>query len=199
MAASPYLAASSSHGQLPEGWEEVWDDSHKRTYFYHTLTRMSRWERPSPDLAAEIDARAREQARATEEQVLRRRAELDAIGAAQARATEATGELKRSFEFELRAWAGKRGLAALLGDLQSAHPLAPALDLDDNGRRSAAVVKKAYMKAARALHPDKMQAGSSVAGRSSVVTAPEAAKAEVLFTILASLYEDFKLRAATDC
>ena len=35
--------------------------------------------------------------------------------------------------------------------------------------------------------------------RRRYVAEQKAAKAEVLFTILASLYEDFKLRAATDC
>jgi len=52
-------------------------------------------------------------------------------------------------------------------------------------------LKKAFMRAARALHPDKLQAGS-VAASGSTVTLEEAVAAEVLFTTLGALYEAFK-------
>ena len=49
------------------------------------------------------------------------------------------------------------------------------------------------MKAARVLHPDKVTAGAS-APDGSAVTAEQAATAEALFTLLASLYEAHKDR-----
>jgi len=50
------------------------------------------------------------------------------------------------------------------------------------------------MKAARALHPDKVQAGST-GPDGQVITPQVAAKAAVLFTALAALYEDYKTKA----
>jgi curved DNA-binding protein CbpA len=84
---------------------------------------------------------------------------------------------------------------------QAVCPAAPRLLLADarfstpgGPPPSAADVKKAYMKAARALHPDKARAGS-VGADGQVVTAATAATAEALFTALAALYEDFKAKA----
>ena len=84
---------------------------------------------------------------------------------------------------------------------QAIYPNAPQLLLSDsssssNATVSSSEVKKAYMKAARALHPDKVQAGSA-GPDGSVVTPQVAAKAAVLFTALAALYEDYKAKADT--
>jgi curved DNA-binding protein CbpA len=82
---------------------------------------------------------------------------------------------------------------------QAVYPNAPQLLQSDSSSKatvSSSAVKKAYMKAARALHPDKVQAGST-GPDGQVITPQVAAKAAVLFTALAALYEDYKTKADT--
>jgi hypothetical protein len=38
----------SATAPLPEGWQEVKQDNGGPNYFYHTRTRMSRWQKPDP-------------------------------------------------------------------------------------------------------------------------------------------------------
>jgi hypothetical protein len=208
---------------LPEGWEEVWDGDHHQCYFYHTLTRVSRWDKPTLAMATEIDARARDQEKATAEKQAKRRQEMEVASAAASDKATEVGELKRKAEGAVKAWAAKRDLTTLLMDLNAAHHLAPKLEVrarlpvysrllprlrmarqlaethlfcavgcgfDQADPRDPSSVKKAFMKAARALHPDKVQAGASVNG--NVVSLEDSVGAQVLFTTLGALYETFK-------
>jgi hypothetical protein len=45
-------SSSSSPSSLPAGWEELWDESTGYSYYYHTQTGTSVWERPSASTAS---------------------------------------------------------------------------------------------------------------------------------------------------
>ncbi len=83
-------------------------------------------------------------------------ATANAQAAAAATATGAAREdaQKRDFEKRVAAWCGGRRLAVLLGDLQAIFPPAPAILVDPAA--AGPELKKAYMRAARAVHPDKL-------------------------------------------
>jgi hypothetical protein len=66
---------SSSCSDLPSGWEEVVSDT--GTYYYHKVTRISRWDKPDSTIAAAHNARLYESKRQVDEAVLRRKEERD--------------------------------------------------------------------------------------------------------------------------
>jgi len=171
---------------------------------------VSRWERPSPQLAAEIEARLAAEAAARTHAEEKRKAAVDAQATAVAQAKEKGEVLKRDAETKVKAWmaassssssssqsasngklcSNNRPFSELLADLPAALPFAPKLQLAPGA--SSAEVKKAYMKAARAIHPDKVVIGQALPGGAGIVDLEAAIRAEVLFTALAAMYEDFK-------
>jgi len=178
----------------------------KASYFFHHVLRVSRWERPSPQLAAEIEARLAAEAAARTHAEEKRKAAVDAQATAVAQAKEKGEVLKRDAETKVKAWmaassssqsasngklcSNNRPFSELLADLPAALPFAPKLQLAPGA--SSAEVKKAYMKAARAIHPDKVVIGQALPGGAGIVDLEAAIRAEVLFTALAAMYEDFK-------
>ncbi len=74
-------------------------------------------------------------------------------------------------------WAADRPLAALLVDLHSIFPLAPRIELAPSAAEGD--IRRAYMKAARSIHPDK------VGG----LELEQAVLAQVLFTAITAKWE----------
>ena len=72
-------ASSSGDGDLPDGWEEVVSSAGQK-YFYHRVTRISRWEKPDASVAADIEARIRAEKDAMDDAIQRRRAEMVSQG-----------------------------------------------------------------------------------------------------------------------
>ena len=44
---------------LPRGWQEV-KTKEGETYYYHVISRVSRWDKPTPEVAAALESRLRE-------------------------------------------------------------------------------------------------------------------------------------------
>jgi len=127
-------------------------------------------------MAAEIEARLSAEESARDQAAERRRLELQAQTAKEAEVKEKSGDMKRDAEAKVKAWMAAAGSASnlgfgrrleaparplpdLLSDLQAALSFAPKIELAPDA--PAAEVKKAYMKAARALHPDKVSENST--------------------------------------
>lgn len=66
---------SVSCNDLPVGWEEVKTDT--GSYYYHKVTRISRWDKPDSNLAAAHEARLDQSKKQVDEAVLRRKEEMD--------------------------------------------------------------------------------------------------------------------------
>ena len=84
-----------------------------RVYYYHRVTRSTRWERPGPEVAARLAARVA----ADEEATAKRQAErLAGLAAAEEAAEEARAEAERqgrAAEAAVSAWAAANGWEGL--------------------------------------------------------------------------------------
>lgn len=102
-------------------------------------------------MAADIEERMNAEQAATDEAVARRREEMDAAAAERDAISAQSEALKRQAEKKVADWVGTRSLSVLLGDLRTIYPHAPELPVPEENE-----IKKAYMKAARTIHPDKV-------------------------------------------
>lgn len=112
----------------------------------------------------------------------RRRADMEASASSKAAAAARDESVRRDAELKVAAWAAGRSLPALLADLPAVFPAAPSLEVAADA--AGAELKKAYMKAARALHPDK------TAG----LDHDSAMLAHAVFTAIAALWEAHESR-----
>lgn len=179
-------------------------------YYYHAVTREVRWERPAEALAAKMEQRVREvrlrpscrclcpapHARRacadrfarpqTTARVAARQAQrlAEAAAAAQEReaAMRATAEAERALAGTLRAWVAGKDAALLL---QSVHTVVPArvpAPLLPAGPAEPAAVKRAFLRCARACHPDKLVGAS----------AEEVTRCRLVFAAVAEQYDRYR-------
>jgi len=142
-------------------------------YYYHEATRVTRWEVPDDEAMADAISATIERGRVV-------------VGHA---ATKRTSQLERlellraQAALVVDAWAEGRKLGALLDDLAAVlgdkAPRFKGFNPLDSGD-----VKKAYMRVARGLHPDKV-VRAHLAPDEAVVCA-------LVFEALAPKYEAFK-------
>ena len=55
----PQNGATLTTDGLPRGWQEV-KTANGETYYYHVISRVSRWDKPTPEVAAALEQRLRE-------------------------------------------------------------------------------------------------------------------------------------------
>ena len=68
---------NTSSVNIGGGWEEV-KLPDGRSYYYHNLTRVSRWDKPSEERIRQIEERIANEKKATDEQIARRKREREA-------------------------------------------------------------------------------------------------------------------------
>jgi hypothetical protein len=147
--------------------------SEEGTYFYHRVTRAVRWEKPEGCLSEKIEQAAREK-----EAELKRKqqARKDDMRRAEEEKTAEAAEVARveaEVQQKVECWSSDRPIAALLASLSRILPtciivargqnlhqqplLAPEMCMS----ATQSEIKKAYLKALRLVHPDKV-AGQGV-------------------------------------
>ena len=146
------------------GWEEVFT-AEGEPYYFHKVTRMSRWDRPDLAVMEAVDARLQESQQQIDSAVHRRRQER-AEEKKQQDERMATSELIQSeVKSKIVSWSSlpNRGksIEELLNTLDTILPeCVPRGCLSAGplvlGSSSPSEVKKAYMKAVRLIHPDKL-------------------------------------------
>jgi hypothetical protein len=136
--------------QTPEG----------EIYYYHAVTRAVRWEKPTGAVARAMEERIQREAAESRRRQAARQEKERAARAEQEAADEERAVLGAEADAAVREWSSGKSLAVLLSSLPTlglvafAGPFKP-LDVDkastDRGR-----LRKAYLMAARRLHPDKL-------------------------------------------
>jgi hypothetical protein len=147
--------------KLEGGWEEVkLDDG--RVYYYHRLTRASRWEKPEGAMAEAMEQRIMEEERKKEQAIKERKKAREAEKKKLEEIEEEKNDISKMTTAAVKKWATGKGVHLLLNDLGDIFEGAPVPSAPLTAQSSGAEVKRAYMKAIRHVHPDKIGANASV-------------------------------------
>ena len=172
------------------GWEEVTAPD-GRLYYYHKITRISRWDRPDFAVMEAVDTRLKESQNQIDEALERRRAEREVIKKKEADKQMVSEQLRQEMKTTIQKWRTRpRGQLAdiveMLNTLDGVLPecvskgqvvvkTAPPISSSD--------VKKGYMKAVRLIHPDKLSSDLDL--RTKIL-------AESVFICLTENYDAYK-------
>lgn len=144
------------------GWEEV-TASDGRVYYYHKITRVSRWDRPDFTVMEAVDARIKESQSQIDEAVQRRKAEREVIKSQEAEKAAVSEQLKIKIKTAIEKWRclpnnRTAGIIEMLSTLDKILPTCiPQGFLTLNAANAApSDVRKGYMRAVRLIHPDKL-------------------------------------------
>ena len=98
------------------GWEEVkLDDG--RVYYYHRLTRASRWDKPEGAVADAMEQRIQDQERQKQAAVEERRRKREVEKQAKDEEAKARDNLTHSVCAEVKVWAKGKSIHQLLNEL----------------------------------------------------------------------------------
>jgi hypothetical protein len=181
---------------LPDGWEAVCGDD-GRTYYYHRVTRVSRWDKPDAALAASHAQRLAAQDEEVNIRTAKRKAELADAAAVAEVESQVRQDLQAGIRQTIQKWAKHpsimnktKSLAGLLTSVHTIVSLVPAdavvksTPLTDSSEPSE--VKKAFMRAVRYLHPDKLSRTD--------VDLHTRTLAEAVFIFLTEEFDKYKLQ-----
>ncbi len=156
---------TNSNSDLPPGWEEVHGDNGS-IYYYHKFTRLSRWDKPDAAVAASIEANVRDQQDKMNELNRKRKEEIEQKKQQQELREKTADQLKAKIKVKIEKWKGVTNnstvtnhIADLLTTLPSILNFIPINTVTTtplNSASSQADIKKAYLKAIRLVHPDKL-------------------------------------------
>mmetsp|Transcript_16347 Transcript_16347/g.24641 ORF Transcript_16347/g.24641 Transcript_16347/m.24641 type:complete len:1163 (+) Transcript_16347:260-3748(+) len=161
-------AEASRLSPLPAGWEEVHTDD-GGTYYYHRVTRISRWEKPSAEVAAAVESRISSSQKNIDEAVEKKRREREKQRALEEQRSIAAEQLHGTVKQYIVTWKTNptNGKEKHIGELLTSLPGLLGPDVCPPGTVGSAPlglmstpveIKKAYMKAVRVIHPDKLSA-----------------------------------------
>lgn len=145
---------------------------------------MSRWERPTKELADKVAERYYASQKAVDDAVERRRREREEELREQEQRAQRTAELKTRIRAQVVAWSKSKPMYLMLKECSSIVPFitVDAATGELAGSSSSADVKKAYMKIVRQIHPDKLTG----------MELEQQILAEEVFTVLAEAFEKFR-------
>lgn len=185
--------ASGADQQLPEGWEQV-NCEDGSSYYYHVTSRLSRWERPSEKFAASHEAKLNKASAEVDEAVLRRKQEMEQERQlAESRATE-TQVLQTKIKKMVGLWRTpmgarrERDIAELLSTVHQIVSFIPENAIVNSAqiittKSPPSEIKRAYMKAVRFVHPDKLPES---------IDLESALTAEAAFIVLTDSFNAFR-------
>ncbi len=169
-AAAATAAGPGGDPSLPRGWAEV-KSPDGSVYYYHLLARVSRWDKPTAEVAAAVEQRLKENEGRAQEAAQRRKVELEARKMEEAARSQESDMLSEGVRARVDRWKFAPGsqrqvkaLQDLLADLPSVVPSlipnAAALGINDASvELGPDEIRKVYLRVVRAIHPDKL-AGS---------------------------------------
>jgi hypothetical protein len=153
--------APTSAVDMPSGWETV-KMPDGREYYYHRLTRQTRWEKPEGDMADAMEQRIQDQERQKQAAIDDRKKQREAEKRKQEEYDSERVDLTRTVYDQVKLWGHGRGVHSLLNELDKVFPGAPIPATALTINSSASEMKKAYLKAIRCVHPDKIGVDSDM-------------------------------------
>jgi hypothetical protein len=128
------------------------------------VTRLVRWTKPDGELGRKMGERMRQEQLEVARRQLARKAQLQQAEAAGERDAQAKRAAEGQVRSKVAGWARGKGVVALLRTAGLVLPPGRAA-IDLGAEPSGAEVRKAYLRAARALHPDRLAADVGVEER----------------------------------
>mmetsp|Transcript_30640 Transcript_30640/g.33488 ORF Transcript_30640/g.33488 Transcript_30640/m.33488 type:complete len:191 (-) Transcript_30640:144-716(-) len=180
----------STEESLPENWEKVYTKD-GRPYYYHKITRVTSWnppKRPSP-----TQERLSRTNSAIEEAVQKRMQQYEEERKQQEERAAAAEVFKGEVRAAIERWRKSSTFGKLkdIGEMLSTlHLIIISLNENSvvssplNAHSNPSEIKKAFMKAARHIHPDKLQV--------SDLLWEEKLLAEEVFIVLNDEYTNYK-------
>jgi hypothetical protein len=154
-----------------------------KPYWYHAVTRATRWELPSQALQDDIEHRLALDATKTQQRLLLRKQALQKQHGIEAAQQHVTDDLAREATGRVTVWAAHKNLNQMLASLHEFVDV--ELGIDGSGERLTSMeLKRGYLKAVRVLHPDKNpHAGTE-----------ERIVLTCLFEVVTAAYQKFRTR-----
>lgn len=187
----PPLPDLESEEALPEGWEKVHTED-GRMYYFHIKTRLSRWEKPSHELAAALDLRLEEENKQVEENLRRRKMEQDQSKEQESHKARVNDQIQEIVKDVVNSWAFSKGLPRSLSEMLNLLPTVTQLvpenifgDVVFSDASPPSDIKKGYMRVVRIIHPDKLSASLDL---------EQKILAEAIFVALSASYEMFRAK-----
>lgn len=153
---------------LPEGWAQVTAPDSGKVYYYHKITRVSRWDRPKNDINADIEAENMKK----EDEVKLKQQKLEAekqqieIEKQKIETEKQIDEIQIKVQTASRHWKQPatymkpKDISQMLTTLHKLVPFISEFQIVNQGtvlsEDSPTEIKKSYLRAARLIHPDKL-------------------------------------------
>ena len=192
------LSSSSSTSKVSspaelKNWLPVRGDDGS-TYYYHKVTRVTRWDRPEVEVARRVEERIKGETEATKARQQERLAALQAEEQARVAAAAARFRNESDIETKVTAWnnkhkGGVRSLLASLSSILNGTSLSSAIPEEilqlvgpsAGSSYSEESLRKAYKMALRVVHPDKVESSRP----------EEELLAQKVFSTLADAYKKY--------
>jgi hypothetical protein len=143
-------------------------ESEEGVYFYHRVTRAVRWNKPEGHVSEKIEQSIKDKEADLKRKQQARKADMQRAEEEKAVEAEEVARVEAEVQQKVERWSAERPIAALLASLPRILPdsittargknlhqqplLAPEMCMS----ASQSEIKKAYLKALRLVHPDKV-------------------------------------------
>ncbi|KAH9121891.1 hypothetical protein LEN26_010495 [Aphanomyces euteiches] len=168
-------------------WIEV-QTTDGQVYYYHKLTRTTRWSKPDQATIDSMEERLVAQHEATQRRLEERRQWHENHRKHQEEEAKEAETLRQHINIQVTSWAKDKDVVDMLNSLHEIFPFKDMLSCHVQDASTNSAVKKAYMKAVRQLHPDKLLPAD--------FTLEQRMLGQHLFTALTSAYQRYKSTVA---
>ncbi len=127
-----------------------------RVYYYHRLTRQTRWDKPEGAMAEAMEQRIQDESRRAKAALDSRMRQREAEQRIKAGQEQEKDDLSKVVHEAVKKWSDGRGIHALLNDLDKIFAGAPTPSTPLSIESTANEFKRAYLQAIRVVHPDKI-------------------------------------------
>lgn len=164
-----------------ENWAEAVAPS-GQVYYYHRITRATRWQLPTKRMARKLERRLSERQVEVQARQQERVRQLAVEEAKRSEVEQKRDRAQAGIDSRVSRWASGKGIRQMLATLN--HILSERRVTDDvaaGALGSSDQVKRAYLKAVRKLHPDKLTG----------LPLEQRLEAQAVFAVLSTAHAEF--------
>ncbi|OQS03617.1 hypothetical protein THRCLA_04062 [Thraustotheca clavata] len=154
----PQQSTETPENATNDNWIEAKTET-GQTYYYHRISRATRWTKPDQAVMDDIEERLAAQEEATQRRLEERRKWYENNKRQQEWEASQIESFKGQVNDQVREWARNKDVVMMLRSLHDIIPsilLKPGQTFEVDSPVNVSSVKKAYMKAVRQIHPDKL-------------------------------------------